>query len=164
MKNPIFFKSLKSLFLALAFTLPTLQSFAQTSPSIATPIANGPALFKKIHDLRLRVQPKNAEQYGMISMLNSANPDCQDFELVQLFFLNQSVITLHVWVRPADAAAFREKLGTPTDFPQMWIRYQAGNLIEVGSSGLQYPSEFGIDSKLYPHFVYDVAAQTVRLP
>jgi hypothetical protein len=158
--NPLFKKSFGPLAAMLLLTTSITVCLAQ-SPGPAE--IDGPALFQKIHQLRVKLQPKNSEENGLLYLLNTPENLHLRLQFFQMMPRNSNT-TLHIWALPEDVQAHPELLGTPTTFPQMWVRYNGPDLIEVGASHVAYPAIFQIDAKAYPNFIYDVSTKTVRLP
>jgi hypothetical protein len=150
--------------IALLASLTVAQiSFAQTPTSTVSDL-DGPALFKRIHQLKTRLQPSNSEENGFLYMMNtSANLEL-DLQFYQMMPHDAASTTLHVWVSDANAQLHPEMLGKPSSFPQMWVRYQRGIFVEAGASHVGYPTQFGVDANSHPNLVYDFADKTVTLP
>ena len=159
--NHLFKKGLGSLAAALLI-LSTVSVCLAQSPNPSD--IDGPALFQKLHQLRVKLQPKNSEENGFLYLLNTPDTLHLRLEFFQMMPRDKESTTLHIWARTDDVRAHPELLGKPTSFPQMWVRYQGADLIEVGASHITYPAIFGIDSQAYPNLIYDVAGKTVRLP
>lgn len=123
------------------------------------------ALFNRIHQLRLKVQPQNEEEYGFLYLVNTAEVLRMHLKFYQMLLPSEGAgTTLHVYISPENAMTHPELVGKPSPFPQMWVRYVKGKFTEAGTSQIPYPSSFGLDEQAHPHLIYDYQHQRAYLP
>ena len=157
---------MKKLFILFSLFTIFIQGLALPGVSAQT-VSNdsdGQALFKKITGLADQLNQPAATYDTRIPYLINCVSQNEDLtpELSQFFLSDGS--TLHAHSSLKDTAQ-SEQLGTPSSFPQLWIKYDnQGNLSEIGMSSLAYPTSFGIDPKTHPSLVLDFANKTATFP